>query len=122
MEEVFTDLRAIMARHAGHLDVMSDEPGNYCVDTFHVMKNGKPLFFGAVKLKKSYVAYHLMPVYVRPALLDGLSEDLRKRMQGKSCFNFRKPDPVLFAQLEDLTARGLADYAENGLLGTAPRA
>lgn len=107
-----------MARHAGHLKVLSDEPGNYCVDTFHVRENGQEMFFGAVKLKKSYVSYHLMPVYVNPGLLDGMSEGLGKRMQGKSCFNFRRIDETLFEELDSLTAAGLEDYARAGLLGT----
>lgn len=106
-----------MARHVGHLKVLSDEPGNYCVDTFHVREGGKEMFFGAVKLRKSYVAYHLMPVYVRPELLSGMSDGLSKRMQGKSCFNFRRIDDTLFAELDDLTAAGLKDYEKAGLIG-----
>ena len=30
----------------------------------------------------------LMPVYVNPSLLETMSSALRKRMQGKACFNF----------------------------------
>jgi hypothetical protein len=40
-----------------------------------------------VQIKKNYVIYHLMPVYLNPGLLEGMSPGLRKRMQGKSCFN-----------------------------------
>lgn len=54
--------------------------------------------------KKSQVAYHLMPVYVHPELLTDLSPELRRRMQGKSCFNFTKVDRDLFAELGALTA------------------
>jgi hypothetical protein len=28
----------------------------------------KELFFGGVQIKKNYVSYHLMPVYMEPAL------------------------------------------------------
>ena len=45
-----------------------------------------------------------MPVYVFPDLLDGISPELRRRMQGKSCFNFARVDTPLFAELETLTA------------------
>ncbi len=34
-----------------------------------------------------------------------MSPDLKKRMQGKSCFNFKTPDPVLFEELAALTRR-----------------
>jgi hypothetical protein len=57
---------------------------------------------------KNYVSFHLFPVYVFPDLLDGISETLRARMQGKSCFNFRAPDAVLFQELAALTKAGLA--------------
>jgi len=37
-------------------------------------------------------------------------------MQGKSCFNFRAPDEVLFAELGELTRAGVVEYrAKNWL-------
>ena len=45
-------------------------------------------WFAGTRLGKRYVSYYLMPVYVEPSLLDGISPELRRRMQGKSCFNF----------------------------------
>jgi len=78
------------------------------------MKNGQPLFFGAVNIKKNYVSYHHMPVYVFPELLDEISPELKKRMQGKSCFNFKKPDSELFKELESLTKLGYEKYQEAG--------
>jgi hypothetical protein len=51
-------------------------------------------------------AFHLFPVYVFPDLLTGISPELKKRMHGKSCFNFTKVDEALFAELARLTAAG----------------
>jgi hypothetical protein len=48
------------------------------------------------------VSYYLMPVYVDPCLLDGISENLKRRMQGKSCFNFTETDQPLFKELTRL--------------------
>lgn len=64
--------------------------------------------------KKSQVAFHLMPVYRDPDLLDDLNESLLKRMQGKSCFNFTKVDDALLSELADLTAccRAAQDASE----------
>ncbi len=56
----------------------------------------------------------LFPVYARPGLLDGISDGLRKRMQGKACFNFTAPDPKLFKELAALTAKGLKAFREAG--------
>jgi hypothetical protein len=80
------------------------------------MPNGKPLFFASVKQAKSYVGFHLMPVYVQPALLSGLSLELRRRMQGKSCFNFTRIDERLFAELDALTRAAFDSYRQQGLV------
>ena len=72
------------------------------------------LFFGAVRIGKSYVSYHLMPVYVFADMLDDLSPELRRHMQGKSCFNFKRPDGALFAKLDTLTKAGFQRYRGAG--------
>jgi hypothetical protein len=51
-----------------------------------------------------------MPVYVNPALLNGLSPELSKRVQGKACFNFVASDAALFSEPRDLVSRSLEDY------------
>lgn len=63
------------------------------------------MFFGAVQAKKSYVSYYLMPIYEDSSLLDGISDRLRKKMQGKSCFNFTSDDMPLLKELELLTEK-----------------
>jgi hypothetical protein len=69
-----------------------------------------------VEIGKGYVSFHLMPVYGCPKLLDDLSEKLRARMQGKSCFNFKVVDEALFEELERLTVRGFAAFAKAGFM------
>ena len=108
--EIFAELRSVMLRVAGDLVVVRDGPGDLHIDTRHIMKNKKPLFFGAVNIKKRYVGYHLMPVYVSPGLLDDVSGPLRARMQGKSCFNFTHRDSALFEELAQLTKAGYDFY------------
>ena len=103
LNPVFNDLKSIIAPYAKALDVKKDDESELYLDTKHIQKNRKPLFFGAVQLKKSFVSFHLMPVYLKPELLDGISPELRARMQGKSCFNFTEVDKPLFNQLATLT-------------------
>jgi hypothetical protein len=62
----------------------------------------------AVQMKKNYVSYHLIPVYAIPTLLDAISPALKKRMQGKSCFNFTAIEPAQVKELKALTAAGVA--------------
>lgn len=114
LAEVFTRLRTILELHAEQLERTVDRDDELSLHTAHVLPNGSPLWFGGVQVKKRYVSYHLMPVYVNPALLEGVSPGLRKRMQGKSCFNFTKIDPSLVEELAALTQAGYEDYRSKG--------
>ena len=116
LANVFTELHKIMAPCGAKLDVKRDDEEELYVDTRHLQKNKKPLFFGAVQVKKSYVAYHLMPVYLKPELLASISPELKARMQGKSCFNFKAPEPGLFKELSALTKVAFASYREQGFV------
>lgn len=106
--DVFLRLRQIMSDHVGDLDVVEDDATRYRVNTRHVRADGYVLMFGAVEVKKRYVSYHLMPVYMAPPEVLPISEPLRRRMQGKACFNFARVDEALFAELSELTRRSVA--------------
>jgi hypothetical protein len=41
---------------------------------------------------------------------------LKKRMQGKACFNFTEVNPALFAELSDLTQRGIVAFTKAGYM------
>jgi hypothetical protein len=113
---LFDRLAAIFAPYRSTLIAKADEPGNLSLETPPSTAYPSGLFFGAVKNGKRYVSFHLMPVYVHPDLLDGMSPELRKRMQGKSCFNFTRQDDTLFAELETLTAAGFARFQDDGTI------
>ena len=113
-EIIFRELRGILEPYAARLDRKKDDESELYVDTKHLQKNKTPLFFGAVQIKKSYVSFHLMPVYFNPELLEGLSENLKKRMQGKSCFNFKELDKTLLIELAALVEAGYKKYEEQG--------
>ena len=111
---VFNRLADIFAPYRSTLIAKADEPGNLYLETPPSTAHPSGLFFGAVKTGKRYVSFHLMPVYVHPNLLEGISPGLRKRMQGKSCFNFTRQDDVLLGELETLTAAGFARFQDDG--------
>jgi len=103
-ETVFATLRQAMLEAAPQAIIATDGPGDLVLHTQDVdAKTGKPIWFGAVAIKKSYVAYHLFPLYTDPALGAGISDDLTRRRQGKSCFNFKTVEPDLLAELTALT-------------------
>lgn len=110
-ESAFAGLKDIFQRHADKLSVLTDKPGNYTLLVKSVTHKGKPLWFGAVQIMKNYVSFHLMPVYMNPALQKQISPELKKRMQGKACFNLTAPDEKLFGELAELTATGMKHFS-----------
>ena len=110
-DKVFAKLKAIFKPYAKKMVVVHDTPSHYYLDTRYIMKNKKPLCFGAVRLGKNYVSFYLMSVYASPDLLKAMSPELKKRMQGKSCFNFKEVDEKLFQELGKLTKAGATRFS-----------
>ena len=107
---VFERLKEVLKEQESDLVVTVDDRESYSLDAPRAGAYKEPLSFGAVHIKKRYVSYHLMPVYIFPELLDNLSPELRKRMQGKSCFNYRTiGDEQLRELTEDCLARSKAE-------------
>lgn len=114
---VFDRIRKSFAAHADKCVVMHDEPARYYLGTHEVRaKDGYRTWFGGVEIKKNYVSAHLIPVYVHPDMLDGVDPDLRKRMQGKSCFNFKTMDDRLCDELGALIDAGVDRFQRDGRL------
>ena len=105
-DEVFRRLKAILKPHEKKMVVAHDTPIMYALNTRHIMKNKQPLYFGGVRRGKAYVSFYLMSVYVSAEEVKGMSPALRKKMQGKSCFNFKAVDEDLFKELATLTKSG----------------
>jgi hypothetical protein len=121
LDDTFAALKQVLAAHSKRLVVIVDKPGDYQVGS-PTMKDriGRPLYVAGVKTGKNYVSYHLMPVYVQPALLKTLSPRLTKRMQGKSCFNFTTVDADEAKELSALTKAGIAGFRDLKLPWTQP--
>ena len=106
----FTQLKALFAPYAERLMTSADTESNYMLDGEYVSEFKRPMFFGGVRRGRAYVSFFLMPIYSNPELLGKMSDELRRRMQGKSCFNFTKVEPELFAELEKLVHAGFECY------------
>ncbi|MGC2745060.1 MAG: hypothetical protein WA672_17935 [Candidatus Angelobacter sp.] len=112
---VFTALRKqVLEPFLGDIRVQTDKPGNYHTEISGMFHRGKPLYFAGLRTGKNYVSFHLLPVYSAPELLKGMSPALKKRMQGKACFNFTTVDDACFAELSRLTAAGLKLFKSQG--------
>ena len=109
---IFEQLKNILRPYAKDLAVKADTSDSYSSDGPYSEKWNRELFFGSAQIKKNYVSFYLMPVYMYPDLLKDISPDLKKHMQGKSCFNFKKVAPGLFKELEELTGKGAEKFKE----------
>ena len=104
---LFDRLKALLVPYASSLNVIDDQPDKYYLETGYSEKWKKPLFFGSAIVQKNYVSFYLMPVYMYPELLKGISPELQKRMQGKSCFNFKSLIGETVGELEKLAGLGV---------------
>ena len=118
---IFAALKPVMAEEEGRLAVQKDTSSEYSLVTKgpspFPQHKGQPMWFGAVKLGRAYVSFHLMPLYMSPTLEKEISPALKKRMQGKTCFNFKSvPDEELLADLKKLTAACAAAWEKRSHL------
>jgi len=103
-------LRAILEPYGDRLLWQADPAGGAKLER---APGGHPWdYIAGVRLGKSYVSYYLMPVYAMPKLVETISPELRRRMQGKACFNFTRVDEPLFAELAALTATGIERFRD----------
>jgi len=124
-ETVFVRLRGILEKHSAALTVKADAPDHYSLEASagpaalrawggKVRRPKIPVAW--VQVGKAYVSYHLMGVYGNTRLLDGISKELKARMQGKTCFNFKVVDEKLFKELDRLTAQAIAAFRKAGYI------
>ena len=120
-DPVFQRLKQVVEPYVRQMHVSADDETNYGVDMAPPGERNPTTWFAAVRRGKRYVSVYLMPVYVEPSLLDDTSPELRRGMQGKSCFNFTKVDEPLIGELEAILRRGYEATAGNPAWGAGKR-
>jgi hypothetical protein len=119
--ETFATLRGMLQKHAAKFTVTTDTPTDFMVASKTKRdRTGRPLFIAGVQIRKRYVSFHLMPVYFNPALVKTISPSLKKRMQGKACFNFNAIDPSHVKELSGLTRAGISMFKNISLPWDTP--
>jgi hypothetical protein len=106
----YAALKEILELYEKDLLVQPYKPEFSCLVTCLAVHKGKPVWFASIRMGKNYISYHLMPVYMNAATQKRIPAGLKKRMQGKACFNFREVGPALFRQLSELTVAGFEGY------------
>ena len=103
----FETLKKLLGPYTRTFDVIVDKPGKfYLASRTAKTSSGAAIWFGGVEIRKNYVSFHFIPVYAMPALVKTLSPSLKKRMQGKGCFNFTAIEPAHVKELKALTKTG----------------
>ena len=124
---VFESLRGLLEPYASRSGFIHTD----AVDRYQLSSStktdriGRPLYVAGVQVNRSYVSYHLMPIYMNPLLQAAIPPALKKRMQGKSCFNFTSIDPALLRALRVLTAEAVASFEDvtcPGRIAGSPKA
>lgn len=124
-KSVFERLRGILWKHAQTLVVSEDSatryvlegtPGPATLQAWRGKLKRERIPVAWVQIGKAYVSFHLMGVHGNPKLREGMSKELKKRMQGKTCFNFKLGDEMLFEELEELTGRACEAFRRAGFI------
>jgi len=119
-DAVFRDLRAILERQAATFSVSDDGPKRYCLDapigpatvkSWGGKVKRKTIPVAWAEIGKAYVSFHLMGL---EAASSAMSPALKARLQGKTCFNFSKPEAALFEELEAVTVQSIAALRKAG--------
>lgn len=115
-QSVFDALRQLLSVYEDRLASKSPNPGYYYLESTTPTYRNRPMFFAGIRAGKNYVSYHLVPVYAAPELGKGMSPELKKRNQGKGCFNFTMVDETLFRELGLLTEAGYRNFKKRNWL------
>lgn len=114
---VFAALKPVLSKHVKKFQIKADDEKEYTVvsrvPSPFPQHKGEPLFFASVRNGKAYVSFHLLPLYMCPELNKKVAPALKKRMQGKACFNFKSaPEQALLTELATLTAASIDLWKE----------
>lgn len=122
---VFKGLRGILEKHAQALVVSEDTETRFVLEGAtgpatlrawggKMKKQNIPVAW--VQVGKAYVSFHLMGICCDSKLSERMSQELKQRMQGKTCFNFKVGDERLFEELDGLTARACERFRKAGFV------
>lgn len=113
---VFERLKAIMASYAGNLVIRSDSATLFEIDTRRLQPNGKSMPFGAIRIRREYVSYHLTPILVSPQLLAEVSKYLRSHIRDEATFAFTRIDESLFREVAAVTKMAYESFKQRGFV------
>jgi hypothetical protein len=73
------------------------------------------MFFAAVAQRKDSVTMHFFPCYMNVKMLK-LAPTLTKKLKGKTCFHFKKPEDINEKELNAMLKAGIAAWKKMGYM------
>ena len=120
IDEIRETLKTILIKHLGPLKVKKDLPGNFELSGTIKAPQGKQvvdgIYFSSVMPKAKDVRFYFYPSYTHPQAFEDLSEQMTKFKKGKSCFHVKHLDDALEAEIDDMVAKAVKTYQEEGWL------
>lgn len=122
---VFSHLKKILQKYSGSFTIKPDADNKYglyapvgpaTVKAWGGKMKSPVMPLAWVEIGKAYVSYHLMGIYMNPKLQREIPKELKTRMQGKTCFNFKKTDEKVFKELDKLTAKSIEAFKKAGFI------
>ncbi|MGA7571212.1 MAG: hypothetical protein WCA80_10435 [Candidatus Aquilonibacter sp.] len=110
----FAVLKGLLVPYAPRLHAAQDTATFYMLDGEYVSDFKRAMPFGGVQIRRAFVSFHLSPIYSHPELLGSVSDALKKRLHGRSCFNFVRPERELLVELSALVDDGFGLYERLG--------
>jgi hypothetical protein len=97
---VFEQLKSILKPYAETLNLKADTTDAYYLDGPYSKKWKKQLFFGSAQIKKNYVSFYLMPVYMYPDLLKDISPELKNICRENPASTSKRLSPIFLRSLQ----------------------
>lgn len=125
LAETYQSLKKKITPYEKKLKVAMDRPHRYdlCGDKVYNVTSErtgktsqkKDAAFVSIIMQKDYVGFYFMPIYYHKGLMDEFSEAMNKRLKGKCCFHFKKPQEV-DREVDKLLKKGFAMFKENNFV------
>ncbi|MFW9950053.1 MAG: hypothetical protein ACFFKA_08005 [Candidatus Thorarchaeota archaeon] len=123
LDEIFIEIKKILEKNSANLFKTTEYIGSQAKQKpgFHLYGNKEVSLFGkrsqktyiaGVIQQKNYVSIYFSPIYSHPDEFEDISQNLKKKLKGKSCFNISKLNPQLLDEIETVLKKGFDKYKE----------
>jgi hypothetical protein len=118
LAEIYRGLKIILKRCEGPFQPKVDGDRSYDLWSFKDLviagRKRKEVFFASIVIRKTYVGFYYMPIYIDVGLSNVFKPELLKLLKGKSCFYIRDLSPDIASQIEEALKIGYELYKERG--------